>query len=434
MDRHTENLDNDGDLDLVVNNVNMPAFIYQNKTSDSGLNNFIKVNFKGDKANPFGIGATVKVIDKDREITAQNYQSRGFQSSTEPVVTLGIGQAKEVDVMVTWPSGKSETKEDMASNSNITFIEREASNSVEEDVPAQGEFAELNNLINSENGLRHVEGMYNDFDNEPLMLRMLSREGPKILIGDINLDNRQDFVLLGSSETTERTFIQNENSTFTELDQPGFLVDKSFESTAAVLTDIDNDTDLDLVIGSGGNDARKGFQSYQTRAYLNDGYGIFKKHLSILPAATGAMSVVEELRIDQDGNKGLFLGGQYVPGVYGLTPRNYIMRTEGVRWVDRTEQENGQTGMVTDAKAADLDNDGDDDLIVGGEWMPIMLFENQNGALIKKGEIPNSSGLWQNLTVADFDEDGFVDLFAGNWGENSKLKATPELPLGIISQ
>jgi len=424
-------LDNDGDLDLVVNNVNMPAFLYKNTSSDKQLNNYIKIKFEGAGQNVFGIGASVRIFAGDKLIVSENFQSRGFQSATEPIMTLGVGQNDKVDIEVSWPSGKKEVRKAVATNTSLIFKEREADEALEVAEKSAPLFKSRKDIVAG--GLpEQVEGLYNDFDYEPLMLRMLSKEGGKILIGDINLDNKEDFVMLGSSESPERTFIQTDNSTFEELDQPNMQVDASFESTSAVLTDIDNDIDLDLVIGSGGNDSRRDFQAYQTRAFLNDGNGQFSKNLSILPAAMGAMSVVEELKMDKNGNKGLFIGGQYVPGVYGLTPRNYVIRTEGNRWVERTVQENGQTGMVTDAVAADLDKDGDDDLVVGGEWMPIMIFENQNGNLVKKSEIPNSHGLWQNLSIADVNGDGRMDIFAGNWGENSKLSATSKLPMELL--
>ncbi len=426
-------LDNDGDLDLVLNNVNMPAHIYENTTEQSG-NNYISVQLISQTANRFAIGATVEVITRDRTIYKQNYQSRGFQSATEPILTVGIGQDNSISaIKVNWPGGNCTMLKDIGINQRITIAEDEgipcATDEEEDSAPVSPLFEEV---VNSSFGSIHNENTYNDFDREPLMPRMVSTEGPEVLVGDLNADDLDDYILLGATGDADKVFMQQRSGSFRLVNQPALSGgDKAYESTCGLLIDLDVDGDLDLMIGSGGNDPSFQYEDYVLRIYVNNGKGQFTRDESSALKALGNFSVIEAIQLTPD-HRGIFVGGRIVPGNYGLDPRNfYFVEVSPGQWKEATTQETGLIGMVTDAKAIDIDGDNDEDLVVVGEWIPIILFENQDGNLRKKSEVAGTGGLWQSISLADLDNDGREDLIVGNWGANSKFQASADRPLSM---
>jgi len=288
-------------------------------------------------------------------------------------------------------------------------------------------YAEADNMI--EGDATHHENRYNDFDDEILLVRMLSTEGPRIIRGDVNKDNLEDFVLLGAKNDPCKLFIQQPGGRFRLQPNPIFVNDRSFESTCGAFIDYDRDGDLDLVVGSGGNEPGANKLNFLWRLYQNNGSGIFSYAVKSIPPILGNFSTIEAGDIDNDGDDDLFLGARNVPGNYGLPPRSYLLVNDRGVWTDIAPQALGNIGMVTDATWSDVDKDGDKDLIVVGDWMPVHIFYNENGTFDNQKIVPNSSGWWNRVEAADIDGDGDDDFVLGNWGLNTKFKATPARPM-----
>jgi enediyne biosynthesis protein E4 len=422
-------LDNDGDEDLVVNNINSTCFIYRNDASKNPDNHYLKIRFQGTEKNRFGIGAKVKLKLKDKTEVLENYNTRGFQSSIEPQLLFGLGNNPVVDSLtVTWPDRKMQVLTNVKSNQAITLKNSDA-NAVPPVRPASPSslYVEANDMI--EGDATHHEDRYNDFDDEILLVRMLSTEGPRLIKGDVNKDKLEDFVLLGAKNDPCKLFIQQPGGRFRFQPNPIFVNDKSFESTCGAFIDYDKDGDLDLVIGSGGNEPGVNKINFLWRLYQNNGSGIFSYAVKSIPPILGNFSTIKAGDIDNDGDDDLFLGARNVPGNYGLPPRSYLMVNDNGVWTDIASQALGNIGMVTDAAWSDIDKDGDKDLIVVGDWMPIHIFYNENGTFDNQKTIPNSSGWWTRIEAADMDGDGDDDYVLGNWGLNTKFKATPSRPM-----
>ncbi len=420
-------LDNDGDLDLVVNNLNMPSFVYENLGS---TNNYIRLKFAGQEQNTFGIGAQVKIVAGGQSFYFQNYQARGFQSSTEPILTCGIGQNTLVDsIIVTWPSHRKSILTSVKSNTELVIKESEAEyNFILHKIQNE---SLLEKVTMTEQPITHVENLYNDFDRENLALHMFSSIGPKIVVGDINSDDVEDVIVLGASDHADQVFVQSDDGRFKQLPQGILNRDKAFESSCGVLTDLDHDGDLDLVIGVGGNEPAKGIEYYKVRSYLNNGEGLFEDNEDIVIPIAGNLSAIDAFKI---GNfNSIYAVASIVPGNYGLAPRNFLIQEKAPgRWIDITDQSNGQIGMIQDMTLADIDGDRDEDIVVVGEWMGIVVLENNGETLVNKGIVEKSSGLWQSITPLDIDNDGDLDFVIGNWGTNSKLQAGENRPLSML--
>ena len=235
---------------------------------------------------------------------------------------------------------------------------------------------------------------------------MLSTEGPRLITGDVNGDQLEDFILLGSSGDPDKLFLQRSDGSFTLKSNPNLSSDSNFESTCGALFDQDGDGDLDLMIGSGGNEIEKERTYFLVRVYKNDGQGNFTGDPKSMPQVVGNFSSLEAEDFDKDGDIDIFLGARAVPGNYGLPPRSYLLKNENGSWLDVASEELANIGMVTDATWADTDADGDNDLIVVGDWMPISIFRNENGTLGNALTIPKSSGWWNRVEKADLDNDG----------------------------
>jgi hypothetical protein len=251
-------------------------------------------------------------------------------------------------------------------------------------------------------------------------------------VGDCNGDGLNDFMLLGATNSSDRLFLQHQNSTFSEGNNAVFLNDKAFESTCGAFLDYDMDGDMDLLIGSGGNQVNVEKINFIVRLYENDGKGNFTVNPNAIPPAIGNFSSIEVSDIDGDGDPDFFLGARVVPGNYGLSPRSYLFRNDRGTWADISSAELGNIGMVTDATWSDYDKDGDKDLIVVGEWMSITIFKNENGQLAAPETIALSNGWWTRIEAEDLDGDGDMDFVVGNWGTNSKFQANATSPLSLF--
>jgi hypothetical protein len=421
-------LDNDGDPDLVVNNINSTSFLYRNDANDKSENHFLKVKFKGSDKNPFGIGAEVKLKLKAGIQVLQNYNTRGFQSCIEPLLLFGLGNEKSVDTLqVTWPDGKVQVITNVNADQTITLKNSDATIKNNSAPQINQAFEEVGDQ-SIDVAAVHQEDRYNDFNDEILLPRMLSTEGPRLITGHINKDKLTDFVLLGAAGDADKLFIQKADRSFRFQPNAIFIKDAGFESTCGVLFDYDKDGDADLIIGSGGNEPRMPRTNFLLRLYVNDGGGNFSNTSATLPPIIGNFSTIEAEDFDRDGDIDLFAGARNVPGNYGLPPRSYLLLNENGSWKDIASPTLANVGMVTDAAWADTDADGDKDLVVVGDWMAIHIFINDNG-MLNESSIPNSNGWWNRIEAADLDNDGDMDFVVGNWGLNTKFKASPERPL-----
>lgn len=423
-------LDNDGDWDLVVNNVNMPAFVYKNNAVEKQAK-YIKFTLKGSQHNPFGIGSTIELYSKGELQVAHCMSSRGFQSSSDTDITFGIGNGQSVDsVRILWPDFKTQTIKSPPINKTHRL----------DYINATGRYSPTKSILNpiAENSTSstiknaiHQENLYIDYDSDRLMPHVLSTETPKLVKGDVNNDGKEDFILQGAKGSADKLFL-NQGNTFKESPQKAFVESLNFEKTAGALFDADGDKDLDYLAGVGGNEYRDGYKAFVSLYFENDGKGNFIRKTSNCPQFNGQIGCIKPFDFDQDNDIDLFIGGRSVPGSYGLTPRSYLLINNGNgQWRDLTNNDTGPIGMVTDAVWSDVNADNWVDLIVVGEWMPITVFVNNNGVLNSPLPIPNSNGWWNTIEVVDIDQDGDKDYLIGNWGLNMKLNASIEKPLNL---
>jgi hypothetical protein len=420
-------LDNDGDYDLVINNVNMEAFVYENVTT----NQFLKIKLRGTGANKNALGAQVTVYTPNGIQTMESWTARGFQSSVDPDLIFGLGKEATIDsVVVVWPDRKVQVVTDgLAPNQTLVIEYKGGRPFAKPALPAPLFHVSTPQLFHQTPV--HQENDYLDYDHERLIPHASSTEGPRVVKGDVNGDGAEDFILLGASGQPDQLFIQR-NGRFVLSKQPAFENDKNFESVCAALFDADGDGDLDLVIGSGGNEYQKGFLHFASRFYLNDGRGNFSREIASGPVFGGQIGCIRPYDFDNDGDIDLFVGGAGVPGTYGLIPRSFVLRNEGNNeWTDITNDATGPIGMVKDAVWTDMNDDGLADLVVVGEWMPVTIFYQQNGNFGAKRTVPGSNGWWNTIEMADIDQDGDDDFVLGNWGRNMKLPASPEKPLRL---
>ena len=426
-------LDNDGDMDLVINNENSTCFIYRNETESRSGNHYLKVRFNGPRQNPFGIGAIVTLKINGQPRVLQNFNSRGFESSTEPNLIFGSGKSESIDELkVVWPDGKVQLLSDIKTGQAILLDYKQAIQGERNVEKIQPTIFEEVSQSAIHGDARHKENIYNDFDQEILLTNMLSTEGPRLITGDANRDKLEDFILLGASGDPDKLFLQQPDGSFSFRENISFIKDKGFESTCGVFLDLDGDGDQDLMIGSGGNDVLVDQLNYIVRVYKNDGRGNFTGDPYSIPPVIGNFSAMVAEDYDMDGKKEVFLGARIVPGNYGLIPQSYLLKIKEGKWIDLAPLSLGNIGMVTDAAWADADSDGDKDLIVIGDWMTIHIFKNEKGVLGSPVVIPESGGWWTRVQPADLDKDGDIDFILGSWGLNTKFKASTERPLKLF--
>jgi hypothetical protein len=430
-------LDNDGDLDIVVNNINDTALIYRNNAESKVKNNFLALKFTGYAKNTFGIGAKIKATTGDRAQYYQNYTTRGYESSVDNKMIIGLGSSKQVDTLeITWPDDKMQTLTNVAANQTLSVDHKNAvevkSKSEAKPSPVFVDAASKHKI-----NYTHKENEFIDFKREPLLTHMYSKNGPGIAVGDVNGDGRDDFFVGGASGSSGMLFLQQANETFVAASSQPWKADAQQEDMGCLFFDSDNDGDLDLYVVSGGSEESGLSTFYQDRLYINDGKGNFKKNASLLPAMTISGSCVAAADFDGDGDLDLFRGSRLIPGVYPYPPKSYILRNDGGHFTDVTTQVCPLlygAGMVTAGIWSDFNNDGKPDLIVTGEWMPVYFLRNENGRLIPQGDsisAERTRGWWNSITAADFDNDGDMDYAVGNFGLNTRIKATPDKPATV---
>ena len=424
-------LDRDGDLDLVVNNLNSECFVYRNNTTEKCNKNFLRVKLQGKGMNTFAIGASVTIFSGGMMQTLENYPTRGFQSCVEPVLTFGLDSISKVDsLIVNWPDDHSQHLTNIAVNKELLLKQSNADQKFSMRLKKENPlFCEETSKVIKGN-INHKENNFIDFDLERLIPHMLSTEGPKIAVADINGDGLDDFVIGGAKHDTTKVFLQTSKGNFSQLLQRSFMQDEGYEDVGIAFLDVDNDGDQDIIIASGGNLERNGSIYLQPRLYLNNGKGIFERDDKRLPSMSVNASCVKILDFNGDGKPDIFIGGRSVPGQYGVSPRSYLLRNNNGKFEDVTSglaPDLQNIGMVTDAVWADVDNDGKMELVVVGEWMPITVFKNENGRLNLSQSLNQqfafTNGWWNCIKAVDLDNNGKLDLIAGNVGLNTKIKA-----------
>ena len=432
-------LDNDGDLDVIINNLDAEASIFINQT-DTEQHRYLSVQLQGPTSNSFGLDSRVRIRAGGQSQLQEMTLARGFQSSVSPVLHFGVGEATVIDtVEVTWPDGKQQRLVNVPANQRLTLHYQEA---VAEEKPTST--APLFQDITTQRNIDfvHQEDLYDDFRVEPLLPHKNSQQGPGLAVGDVNGDGLDDFFVGNAARYEGAMHLQAPDGTFTVVDGP-WQADREQEDAGALLFDADNDQDLDLYVVSGGNNVGLDDAYFRDRLYLNTSTG-FVKSESALPSVAVSGKVVTQADYDGDGDLDLFVGGRVLPGQYPYPASSLILRNEGgsdqqLRYTDATAEVAPMLkdiGLVTTALWDDYDDDGRVDLIVAGEWMPIRVFKNEEGIFREVSEelgLENTRGWWYHLRAADLDGDGDQDYLAGNLGLNYKYKTSEGHPFTVYA-
>ncbi len=427
-------LDNDGDLDLVVNNLDEEAFVYENTSST--LNNYLKVKLIGPSGNTGGIGAKVTLYYNGQLQYFENKTVRGYLSSNDPIVHFGLGKTSRIDsIKVVWNDGKQNLLKDSPVN-QLLSVNYSESKKMKAMSVKQTLFAESSDLVS--NAFVHHENEFNEFKDQILLPHMFSRSGPFIATGDVDKDGHDDFYVGGAAGQSGSLYIQK-NGKFIPKNISAFEGDKAFEDMGTLFFDADGDGDQDLYVVSGGSEFPEGAAQYQDRLYLNDGNGNFSESAQ-LPKTKSSGSCVVSYDIDGDGDLDLFRGGQVVAGTYPKSPKNYLFINDKGKFIDQTDKVApglSEVGMVSSAVWADLDGDKKSELVLTGEWMPIKVYQYKQGKLTNVSSdygLDKTEGWWSKVLADDLDGDGDMDLIAGNIGENYKFKASQEKPFQVFAK
>lgn len=428
-------LDNDGDLDIVVNNVNQPAFIYKNNSQEFNHNNYIAVSLQGNETNRFAVGAKVKLYRGQQVLTRELFPSRGFQSSMDYKIIIGLGNQANIDSMIIqWPDRSYSTYVHPQVNKLYKLKETEEKKIIPQPVKA----AAVNTMFTQvkTNFEKHTEDDYVDFFYERNIPRMLSREGPKAATADVDGDGLEDVFIGGTNGHPGQLYLQKEDGKFVKKEEKVFEQFIDFEDVAVLFFDCDKDGDPDLLICPGGNNVPANSRQLQLRLFKNDGKGNFELDAGAFPVNNANISVAAACDFDNDGDLDLFIGGRSVPLEYGLTPSSYLFVNNGNgHFTDMAKTKNpdiANIGMVTGASWADVTGDAQKELVVVGEWMTPRIFSFHKDHFEEiKTNLGNLYGWWQTVTVADINADGKQDLLLGNIGENFYLRPDSTHPVKI---
>ena len=425
-------LDNDGDLDMVINNVNMLPFVYRNNSDSLTNNNYLKIKLDGDQVNKFGIGSTVKVFHNNKIYVQEQMPSRGFQSSMDYVMTIGLGKATKVDSLrIIWPNNKTQKWDNIEVNSTLTLKQSEATEIQSSFLPKQNKTLVTEVLKTTLQ--KHQENSYSDFDYEGLINKMLSQEGPALAIGDINNDGNDDFYIGGAKNQPGLLYLNLGNGKTALSIQKSFDKDAFYEDTTAAFFDANGDGNLDLMIGSGGNEIGQE-NNYKVRLYINNGKGRFDSAEKKLPSLRKNISVITPYDFDNDGDIDVFIGARSLVATYGINPTHQFLENNGDgTFIDTTEKvayDVKSAGMITDAIWKDINKDGKKDLITVSEWDTPKIYINNGRRLIKqKSTLDDLFGIWNVVEAADLDNDGDIDFIIGNQGSNTIHKTSSENPV-----
>lgn len=426
-------LDNDGDLDIIVNNINKPAFIFQNEENTQLKHHYLKIKLLGKGGNTQGLGAKIWIWQKGKQQYLEQMPSRGFQSTVSPVLHFGLGTEIMIDSLrIVWPTGKQQALTVLKGDQQITLEEKKAAPEYKAAKVVTPSFTEVSSPVKFKQAANNI----NDFKRQPLLVHPMSFFGPVLAKGDVNGDGLEDVYAGGGSGQPASLYIQQKGGTFIQRKQSAFEEDRQSEDADAVFFDADGDNFTDLYVASGG------YHNYtsedalmQDRLYINDGKGNFSKAANALPKMLVSKSCVRITDFNGDGHKDIFTGGRVIPGQYPEIPRSYLLINDGKgNFKDETTflaPQLQKTGMITDAAWIDLNGDNKQDLVAAGEWMPITIFINANGKLHDKTKDyfdKPYNGWWNKLLAEDMNRDGKPDLVIGNEGLNTQCKVSDKEP------
>jgi hypothetical protein len=446
-------LDNDGDLDLIVNNVNMPCFVYRNESvQQHPENKFLKVTLQGEGKNKFGIGAKVTVYYNNTIAYQEQMPMRGFESTVDSRLNFGLGKTGKIDsVIVVWNDGRSNILKDVQPNQQLTIKQSDAIVAI-----GNRQWTMSNDQRSTNNGQRstantiftesstnygldfvHKENEFVDFDRDRLIFQMLSTQGPRIATGDVNRDGLEDIYICGAKDQAGALYIQTKAGRFIKSNEALLEKDAISEDTDALFFDADGDNDEDLYVCSGGNEFSPNSTALINRLYINDGKGEYTKSPQVLPSYIfESSSCVRAADYDGDGDMDLFVGVRLTPFRYGYPCKGYLLNnnSKGI-FTDVTEKVAPAlktAGMVTDAAWFDYDKDNKLDLVIAGEYMPVKIFHNENNILKEvttTAGLGKTNGWWNRIVISDINNDGYPDIIAGNHGLNSRFKASETKPV-----
>ncbi len=427
-------LDNDGDLDIITNNLNDPASIYRNNSAA----NYISIKLKGPVKNPMAIGAKVYIKNDQKEQVKELYLARGYESSVTSILSFGLGNsATESQVQVVWPDGKTSLLNDVKPNQEVVISYVEASNN-----PVNiGKIAFQKQRVDAaELGItyKHLENDFDDFAVQLLLPQKESSKGTGIVTGDVNGDGLDDFFVGNALGAAAALYIQDTSGKFKNTNESLWKTEAKYEDANALFFDAEGDGDLDLYVVSAGYELSENDTLLQDRLYLNDGKGNFSKNNKALPKMLTSGKAIAAADYDNDGDLDLFVGGNVIPGKYPLAPRSYLLKNKGGIFTDVTSENADLTspGMISEVLFSDYDNDNDLDILAVGEWMNPTIFSNHKGHFTKESipSLEKNEGWWFSATQGDFDGDGDMDYVFGNMGKNNKFQPKEEKPLFIYAK
>lgn len=425
-------LDNDGDLDLVINNVNTKTFIYKNNSESQTDNNYIQLKFKGKGKNPFAVGTLAKFYFDGNIVNQELIPSRGFQSSIDYTMTLGLGHTKQLDsIRIIWPDSYTQKLNQIPANQVLTVNWEDATETYKStNKTIKKTFL---NEINSSQLIAHDEDGYNDFDYEGLIYKKLSQEGPSLAVADVDNDGNEDFFIGGAHDKSASLYLHKGNGKVSLKNSRVFEADAALEDVAAAFFDADNDGDQDLMVGSGGNNVNLQ-RTYKPRLYLNDGKGNFTSSPNEVPSTFKNVSTISPHDFDGDGDIDVFIGSRSIVGVYGISPDHLLLENKGDgsfnNATERLGYELKDAGMVTHSLWADMDGDNKKDLVITSEWDTPKIYKNTGRRLTKlTSNLDSLHGWWNTVEAVDLDNDGDQDLVLGNMGANLHYKPIEGQPM-----
>ncbi|HZY77974.1 MAG TPA: VCBS repeat-containing protein [Cyclobacteriaceae bacterium] len=431
-------LDNDGDLDYITNNINDKAFVFKNTLNDPGekksTNGYLDIKLEGSAGNRMGIGSKVTLFSEGKTQYYEEFIYRGFLSSVDAQIHFGLGAASKIDsLVVTWPDGKKSVQLNVLANQVVTIAYPEHAPAPAKSVgPAIGKmFDERSASLNL--NFKHTDNDAIDFNLQRTLPHKFSQSGPGLAVGDVNNDGLDDLVIGGSVNFNAVSYIQQKNGTFAMSKTAGKPLEtdagKTEEDEGLLLFDADGDNDLDLYVVGGGFEGTEP-NEYRDRLYFNN-KGTFKLDTTALPITNASGSCVRAADFDNDGDLDLFVGGRITPASYPVPGESYLLVNDKGRFTNSASDEMKNVGMVTDALWTDYDNDGKIDLILAGEFMPLTFFHNDGGKLTKVADtgIQGETGWWNSVVGGDFDNDGDIDYVAGNLGLNNNFQVSGAYPL-----